>query len=156
MVWVELRVVNKGGQGSWIFPAITSITNPWLLLMERRETSNLLNSPPTYRSWLTSSCFSDSPMSWHSNFFDSVDTTLWCYHSIDTSLVVLSHGTIYLGCSSTFWLCGQYPFVLRFKWNLKVKKALQSNFHLRPRHFSWLTAAPLDNGLRIFHCFILL
>ena len=69
MVWVELRVVSKGGQGSWISPAITSITNPWLLLMERKETSNLLNSLPTYRSWLTSSSFSDSPMSWHSNFW---------------------------------------------------------------------------------------
>ena len=119
MVWVELRVVSKGGQGSWISPAITSITNLWLLLMERNETSNLLNSLPTYRSWLTSSSFSDSPMSWHS--FDSVDKTLWCFHSNETSLVVLSHGSD-VGCSSDFLTLWTKPYGVTIQMKPKSQK----------------------------------
>ena len=38
--------------------------------------------------------------------FGSVDEILWCYHSNETSSAVLSHGTIYLVCSSNFWVCG--------------------------------------------------
>ena len=34
--------------------------------------------------------------------FESVDEILWGYHSNGASLTVLSHGTIYLGCSSNF------------------------------------------------------
>ena len=34
--------------------------------------------------------------------FESVDEILWCYHSIETSSAVLSHGTIYLVCNSNF------------------------------------------------------
>ena len=34
--------------------------------------------------------------------FESVDKMLWCYHSNETSSAVLSHGTIYLVCSSKF------------------------------------------------------
>ena len=34
--------------------------------------------------------------------FKSVDEILWCYHSNETSSAVLSHGTIYLVCSSNF------------------------------------------------------
>ena len=34
--------------------------------------------------------------------FESVDKILWCYHSNETSSAVLSHGTIYLVCSSNF------------------------------------------------------
>ena len=34
--------------------------------------------------------------------FASVDEILWYYHSNETSSVVLSHGTIYLVCSSNF------------------------------------------------------
>ena len=34
--------------------------------------------------------------------FESVDEILWCYHPTETSSVVLSHGTIYLLCSSNF------------------------------------------------------
>ena len=34
--------------------------------------------------------------------FESVDEILWCYHSNETSSVDLSHGTIYLVCSSNF------------------------------------------------------
>ena len=34
--------------------------------------------------------------------FESVDEILWCYHSNETSSAVLSHGTIYLVCSSNF------------------------------------------------------
>ena len=33
--------------------------------------------------------------------FECVDEILWCYHSNETS-AVLSHGTIYLVCSSNF------------------------------------------------------
>ena len=32
--------------------------------------------------------------------FESVDAILWCYHSNETSSEILSHGTIYLVCSS--------------------------------------------------------
>ena len=31
-----------------------------------------------------------------------MDEILWCYHSNETSSVVLSHGTVYLVCSSNF------------------------------------------------------
>ena len=34
--------------------------------------------------------------------FESVDEILWCNHSNETSSAVLSHGTIYLVCSSNF------------------------------------------------------
>ena len=34
--------------------------------------------------------------------FESVDEILWCYHSNETSSAVISHGTIYLVCSSDF------------------------------------------------------
>ena len=34
--------------------------------------------------------------------FESVDEILWCDHSNETSLAILSHGTIYLVCSSNF------------------------------------------------------
>ena len=34
--------------------------------------------------------------------FESVDAILWCYHSSEPSSAVLSHGTIYLVCSSNF------------------------------------------------------
>ena len=34
--------------------------------------------------------------------FESVDETLWCYHSNKTSSAVLSHGTVYLVRSSNF------------------------------------------------------
>ena len=36
--------------------------------------------------------------------FESVDEILWCDHSNETSSAVLSHGTIYLVCSSNFWV----------------------------------------------------
>ena len=34
--------------------------------------------------------------------FESVNEILWCCHSNETSSTVLSHGTIYLVCSSNF------------------------------------------------------
>ena len=34
--------------------------------------------------------------------FVSLGEILWCYHSNKTSSAVLSHGTIYLACSSNF------------------------------------------------------
>ena len=50
--------------------------------------------------------------------FESVEEILWCDHSNETSSAVLSHGTIYLVCSSNFWVCGWNPMVWPFKWNL--------------------------------------
>ena len=38
--------------------------------------------------------------------FESVDEILWCYHSNETSSIVLSHGAICFVCSSNFWVCG--------------------------------------------------
>ena len=49
---------------------------------------------------------------------ETVDEILWYHHSNNASSVVLSHGTIYLVCSSNFWVCGWNPMVLPFKWNL--------------------------------------
>ena len=34
---------------------------------------------------------------------------LWCYHSNETSSAVLSHGTIYLVCSSNFESVDEIP-----------------------------------------------
>ena len=54
--------------------------------------------------------------------FESVDEILWCYHSNETSSAVLLHGTIYLVCSSTFWVwtksCGATTVAVRLV-NLK-------------------------------------
>ena len=50
--------------------------------------------------------------------FESTDEILWCNNSNETSSAVLSHGAIYLVCSSNFWVCGWNPMVLPFKWNL--------------------------------------
>ena len=50
--------------------------------------------------------------------FESVDEILWCDHLNDTSSAVLSHCTIYLVCSSTFWVWRWNPMVWPFKWNL--------------------------------------
>ena len=47
---------------------------------------------------------------------------LWCYHSNKTSSAVSSDGTIYLVCSSNFWVWGWNPTVLPFKWNLFSSK----------------------------------
>ena len=38
--------------------------------------------------------------------FESVDETLWYYHSNETSSVVLSHGAICLVRTSNFWVSG--------------------------------------------------
>ena len=50
--------------------------------------------------------------------FESVDKILWYCHSNETSSVVFSHGTIYLICSSNFWVCGWIPIVWPFRWKL--------------------------------------
>ena len=47
----------------------------------------------------------------------SVDELLWCDHSNETFLAVVSHDTIYLLCSTSFWVCGWHPVVWPFKWN---------------------------------------
>ena len=46
-----------------------------------------------------------------------VDELLWCDHSNETFLAVVSHDTIYLLCSTSFWVCGWHPMVWPFKWN---------------------------------------
>ena len=57
---------------------------------------------------------------WWSLTFESVDEILWCGHSNETSSAVLSHCTIYLVCSSNFWVCGRCslwsPFVKPMNW----------------------------------------
>ena len=50
--------------------------------------------------------------------FESVNEMLWYEHLNQTSSAVLSHGTIYLECSSNFWVCEPNPMMLSFKWNL--------------------------------------
>ena len=50
--------------------------------------------------------------------FESADEIRWCDHLNEISLAVLSHGTVYLVCSSNFWVCGRNPLVLPFKWNI--------------------------------------
>ena len=47
--------------------------------------------------------------------FESVDEIPWCDHSNKTSSVALLRGTIYLVCSSNFWVCGWNPMVWPFK-----------------------------------------
>ena len=47
-----------------------------------------------------------------------MDEILWCDHSNEISSAVLSHGTIYIVCSSNFWVCRWDPMMLPFKWNL--------------------------------------
>ena len=46
--------------------------------------------------------------------FESVDKILWCYHSNESSLAVLSRGAIYLVSSSNFRVSGRNPMVLPF------------------------------------------
>ena len=53
--------------------------------------------------------------------FEFLDEILWCDHSNETSSAVLSHGTIYLVCSSNFWICGCNPVGWPFKWNVFFK-----------------------------------
>ena len=43
--------------------------------------------------------------------FESVDEILRCDHSNETSSVVLSHGAVYLMCSSNFSAGGRNPMV---------------------------------------------
>ena len=52
--------------------------------------------------------------------FESADEILRCDHSNETSSAVLSHGTIYLVCSSNFWVCKWNPMMWSFKWNLSA------------------------------------
>ena len=72
--------------------------------------------------------------------FESVDEILWCDHSNETSSAVLSHGTIYLVCSSNFWVCGRNPMMWPFKWKLSA------------RTFTWRYLFPtiLENEIRKF------
>ena len=49
--------------------------------------------------------------------FESVDEILWCYHSNETSSAVLSHGTIYLVCSSNVWVRERNLLMWLLKWN---------------------------------------
>ena len=49
-----------------------------------------------------------------------MDEILWCYHSNETSSAVLSRSTIYLVCSSNFWVCRWNPMMWLFTWKLSV------------------------------------
>ena len=60
----------------------------------------------------------------HRLTFASVDEILWCYHSNETSSAVLSHGTIYLVCSSTFEVFRWKSFGVTID-----KKPLKQNCH---------------------------
>ena len=101
---------------------------------EHSPTTCLHPHPPSlsliYRSWC-----GRTPMVW-SFKWNLFSTSAWyylfsklfwrfspwmksyCYHSNETSSAVLSHGTIYLVCSSNFWVCGWNPILLPFEWNL--------------------------------------
>jgi len=68
----------------------------------------------------------------------SVDEILWCYHSNETSSAVLSHGTIYLVCSSNFWVCGWNPMVLPFKWNLFSSTLHSTVYFLSLENKTWI------------------
>ena len=59
--------------------------------------------------WMTESCEVVLTL-------ESVDQILWCDHSNEISSAVLSHGAIYLVCSSNFWVF--WSVVWPFKWNL--------------------------------------
>ena len=59
-----------------------------------------------------------------------MDEILWCYHSNETSSAVLSHGTIYLACSSNFSINGWNFGVLEFKWNLFGRTFCKVNIYL--------------------------
>ena len=50
--------------------------------------------------------------------FESAEKILGFYHLNETFSAILSHGTIYVLCSSNFWVCGWNPMVLPFTWNL--------------------------------------
>ena len=69
--------------------------------------------------------------------FESVDEILGCHHSNETSSAVLSHGTIYIVCSSNFWVCGWNPMVLPFKWNLP-SSILQGTIYLVQSSNFWV------------------
>ena len=56
--------------------------------------------------------------------FETVDEILRCYHSNETSSAVLSHGTIYLVCSSTFEVFRWKSFGVTID-----KKPLKQNCH---------------------------
>ena len=75
--------------------------------------------------------------------FESEGDILWSDHSNGTSSTVLSHGIIYLECSSNFLVGAWNPRVWPFKWNLL--SSTFTWFHLffsiflnNIRKFSWL------------------
>ena len=52
--------------------------------------------------------------------FESADEILWCDHSNETSLPVLTRGAIYIVCFPNFWVCGRNPMIWPFKWKLSA------------------------------------
>ena len=85
--------------------------------------------------------------------FASVDEILWRYHSNNASSAVLSHGTIYLLCSSNFWVCGWNPMVLPFKWNLFSSSftwhhLLDIKLQNRIRYFCWILSLANPESLK--------
>ena len=87
-----------------------------------------------------------------------MDEILWCYHSNETSSAVLSHVTIYLVCSSNFWICGWKPMVLPFKWNL-FSSTFTCYYHLVCRFNFYICGSNpaavhvLSHGIILIFCF---
>ena len=80
---------------------------------------------------------------------ESVDKILWCFHSNETSSVVLSRGAIHLVCSFNFRVCGPNPMVLPFKWNLYGATFAYCSFLRIVRKESFLWPPLRVGGLRV-------
>ena len=85
---------------------ITAIFQCIMLLIQ--WTLSMLNTG-RYPSCRLGAFYVESNVLWSK--LKSLDEILWCGHSKETSSAVLSHGTIFLVCSSNFWVC---------EWNLAV------------------------------------
>ena len=61
----------------------------------------------------------------------SEDEILWCYHSYETSSVVLLQGTVHLVCSSNFRVWGWTAVVWPFKLNRAILRVFFFNISQR-------------------------
>ena len=91
---------------------ITAIFQCTMLLIQ--WTLSMLNTG-RYPSCRLGALYVESDVLWSK--LKSLDEILWCGHSKETSSAVLSHGTIFLVCSSNFWVCEWNPAV----WLLQTK-----------------------------------
>ena len=80
---------------------------------------------------------------------ESVDKILWCFHSNETSSVVLSLVAIHLVCSFNFRVCGPNPMVLPFKRNLYCATFAYCSFLRIVRKESFLWPPLRVGGLRV-------